>query len=88
LLTDDVGFASSSTFGGPVPTPALDRLAEGGLIYNRFHTTAFFGKHHNVPDEHSSAAGPFDLWPTGLGFEYFYGFIGGDTDPFFSFFTR
>jgi arylsulfatase A-like enzyme len=138
ILTDDVGFASSSTFGGPVPTPALDKLANGGLLYNRFHTTAmcsptraamltgrnahmagsgmisnlatgypgyssaiprsaatlgriftgnsyntaFFGKHHNVPDEHSSAAGPFNLWPTGLGFEYFYGFIGGDTDQF------
>ena len=138
ILTDDVGFASSSTFGGPVPTPALDKLAAKGLLYNRFHTTAmcsptrasmltgrnshmvgsgmisnlgtgfpgyssaiprsaatigriltgngyntaFLGKHHNVPDEHSSAAGPFHLWPTGLGFEYFYGFIGGDTDQF------
>jgi arylsulfatase A-like enzyme len=138
ILTDDVGFASSSTFGGPVPAPALDKLASEGLVYNRFHTTAmcsptraamltgrnshmagsgmisnlatgypgyssaipssaatvgriltgngyntaFFGKHHNVPDEHSSAAGPFGLWPTGLGFEYFYGFIGGDTDQF------
>src|SRR5215469_9681853 len=35
---------------------------------------------HNVPDFMSSQAGPFDLWPSGLGFEYFYGFIGGDTD--------
>ena len=41
--------------------------------------TAWYGKNHNVPDWHSSQAGPFDLWPTGLGFEYFYGFIGGDT---------
>src|SRR5262245_55543532 len=41
--------------------------------------TAWFGKNHNVPDWQSSQAGPFDLWPTGLGFEYFYGFIGGDT---------
>ena len=40
ILTDDVGFASSSTFGGPVPTPTLDKLASGGLLYNRFHTTA------------------------------------------------
>jgi arylsulfatase len=39
VLLDDVGFAASSTFGGPVPTPALDRLAKGGLRYNRFHTT-------------------------------------------------
>ncbi len=40
VLTDDVGFAASSTFGGPVPTPTLDRLAANGLKYNRFHTTA------------------------------------------------
>ena len=138
ILTDDVGFAASSTFGGPVPTPNLDALAAGGLRYNRFHTTAmcsptraamltgrnhhmvgsgiitdmatgypgydgiipksaatigrilrgngyntaFFGKHHNVPGDQSSAAGPFDLWPTGLGFEYFFGFLGGDADQY------
>jgi arylsulfatase A-like enzyme len=43
------------------------------------YNTAWYGKNHNVPDWHNSQAGPFDLWPTGLGFEYFYGFIGGDT---------
>jgi arylsulfatase A-like enzyme len=43
------------------------------------YSTAWYGKNHNVPDWHSSQAGPFDLWPTGLGFEYFYGFLGGDT---------
>ena len=136
ILTDDVGFGASSTFGGPIPTPTYDKLAKSGLRYNRFHTTAlcsptraalitgrnhhtastgvitemgtgypgyntlmskscgtiaeilkqngwntsWFGKNHNVPDWQSSQAGPFDLWPTGLGFEYFYGFIGGDTD--------
>jgi arylsulfatase len=42
--------------------------------------TSWYGKNHNVPDWQTSQAGPFDLWPTGLGFEYFYGFIGGDTD--------
>src|SRR6516162_9124548 len=41
--------------------------------------TAWFGKNHNVPDWQTSQAGPFDLWPTGLGFDYFYGFIGGGT---------
>lgn len=138
IMTDDVGFSAASTFGGPVPTPNLDKLANNGLIYNRFHTTAmcsptraalmtgrnphmvgsglvtnlltgfpgyngqipksaatigriltgngfntsFFGKHHNVPAWQCSAAGPFDLWPTGLGFEYFYGFLDGDTDQF------
>jgi len=40
VLLDDVGFAAASTFGGPIPTPALDRLAAAGLRYNRFHTTA------------------------------------------------
>jgi arylsulfatase A-like enzyme len=134
IMTDDVGFGASSTFGGPIPTPTFDKLAQRGLRYNRFHTTAlcsptraalisgrnhhsahtgmimerslgypgydsvmpkscgtvaevlkqngyntaWFGKNHNVPDWQSSAAGPFDLWPTGLGFEYFYGFLGGD----------
>jgi arylsulfatase len=44
------------------------------------YNTAWFGKNHNVPDWHSSQAGPFDLWPTGLGFEYFHGFLGGDAN--------
>ena len=135
ILTDDVGFGASSTFGGPIPTPTMDRLANAGLRYNSFCTTAlcsptraallsgrnhhsastgvimelgtgypgynslmskscgtfaevlkqngyntsWYGKNHNVPDWTNSQAGPFDLWPTGLGFEYFYGFIGGDT---------
>jgi arylsulfatase A-like enzyme len=135
ILTDDVGFGASSTFGGPIPTPTFDHLAQNGLRYSQFHTTAlcsptraallagrnhhsastgvimelatgfpgynslmpkscgtfaevlkqngystaWYGKNHNVPDWRSSQAGPFDLWPTGLGFEYFYGFIGGDT---------
>jgi arylsulfatase A-like enzyme len=134
IMSDDVGFASSSTFGGLVPTPNLDRLAQRGLLYNRFHTTALcspsraalltgrnshevaignlsdsvtgfpgydgripqsaatiarilglngystamFGKHHDLPPEQQSLSGPFNQWPTGLGFDYFYGFIGGD----------
>ena len=136
ILTDDVGFGASSTFGGPVQMPNFQRLADSGLRYNMLHTTAlcsptraalitgrnhhtnasgvitematgypgynslisrssgsvgeglrengyntsWFGKMHNVPDWMSSQAGPFDLWPSGLGFEYFYGFIGGDSD--------
>lgn len=135
VLLDDVGFGAASAFGGPVNTPVFDRLAQNGLRYNEFHTTAlcsptraalltgrnhhsahtglimegatgypgydslmgkdtatvaellrqngwntaWFGKNHNVPDWQSSQAGPFDLWPTGLGFEHFYGFIGADT---------
>ena len=39
VLLDDVGFGAAETFGGPIPTPTLDRLARQGLRYNRFHTT-------------------------------------------------
>jgi len=52
----------------------------GEILKQNGYNTSWFGKNHNVPDWQSSQAGPFDLWPTGLGFEYFYGFIGGDTD--------
>src|ERR1700683_698345 len=41
ILLDDVGFGATSTFGGPVPTPALDELAKGGLRYNRFILNSF-----------------------------------------------
>jgi arylsulfatase A-like enzyme len=136
IMTDDTGFGASSTFGGPIPTPNLDRIYQQGLCYNQFHTTAlcsptrsalltgrnhhsvgfgnisefatgypgydsiipksagtignilegngyntsWFGKHHLIPDWQQSTAGPFDQWAGGLGFEYFYGFLGGDTD--------
>src|SRR5262245_8864733 len=40
IMTDDVGFGASSTFGGPIPTPTYDKLASAGLRYNMFHTTA------------------------------------------------
>ena len=136
VLLDDVGFGQASTFGGAIETPNLTRLAEKGLRYNQFHTTALcsptraalltgrnhhsvgtgvvaelasgfpgyttilpksaatvaevlrqngyntaaFGKWHNTPDYETSAVGPFDRWPTWLGFEYFYGFLGGDTN--------
>lgn len=46
------------------------------------YNTAMFGKHHNVQPGATSAAGPFDQWPTGLGFEYFYGFVRAETDQF------
>ena len=139
IMLDDVGFGQTSTFGGPIPTPELDKLATQGLRYTRFHTTAicgpsraalitgrnhhnagsgflaewatgfpsynnmipkttasvaatlkgngyatsWFGKNHNTPDWESSVAGPFDRWPTGMGFEYFYGFIGGETHQYY-----
>jgi arylsulfatase A-like enzyme len=140
ILIDDVGFGASSAFGGPCNTPTAERLAAGGLKYNRFHTTALcsptrqalltgrnhhtvgmggiteiatsapgynsllpntcaplartlklngyataqFGKCHEVPVWETSPAGPFDAWPTGGGgFEYFYGFIGGETNQWY-----
>lgn len=51
------------------------------LKYNNYNT-AMFGKHHNVPYAQDSAVGPFDAWPIGMGFEYFYGWIGGDVDQY------
>jgi arylsulfatase A-like enzyme len=139
ILIDDLGFGHPSTFGGPIPTPALDQLARQGVRYNRFHTTAIcsptrialltgrnhhqcatgtitelstgypgyhsiwprscasiaevlkengystaaWGKWHNTPDWETSPIGPFNHWPTGLGFEYFYGFQGGETSQFY-----
>jgi len=125
ILTDDVGFAAPSTFGGVIPTPTLDRIASMGLRYTQFHTTslcsptraalitgrnhhsvgfgvisnitkdkatigeilkqngyatAWFGKNHNTPSFETSQAGPFDRWPIGMGFDYFYGFNGGETN--------
>ena len=46
------------------------------------YNTAMFGKHHNMPASDRSATGPFDAWPTGLGFEYFFGFNSGDNDQY------
>jgi arylsulfatase len=136
ILVDDAGYGVPSTFGGVIPTPALDRVAKAGLRYTMFHSTAlcsptraalitgrnhhsagfgviseqstgfpgynsiipkdkttigrilrdngyatsWFGKDHNVPAFAASAAGPFDEWPVGMGFEYFYGFVGGDAN--------
>ena len=136
IITDDAGFGVPSTFGGVIPTPALDRVANNGLRYNNIHSTAlcsptraalitgrnhhsagfgviseqatgfpgynsiiaedkatigrilldngyataWFGKDHNTPAFEASQAGPFDQWPTGMGFEYFYGFVGGDAN--------
>jgi arylsulfatase A-like enzyme len=134
IMTDDDGFGVPSTFGGVVPSPALDRIAKAGLRYTNFHSTslcsptraalitgrnhhvagfgvvdeigtgfpgydsiilrangtigtilkengygtAWFGKDHNTPSYQATQAGPFDQWPIGMGFDYFYGFVGGD----------
>src|SRR5512143_3066844 len=136
IMTDDSGYGVPSTFGGVIPTPTLDRVAQAGLRYTQFHSTAlcsptraalitgrnhhsvgygqvsefatgypgydsiigpenatigriladngyataWFGKNHNTPSFQYSAAGPFDQWPSGMGFQYFYGFMGGESD--------
>jgi arylsulfatase len=136
IITDDAGFGVPSTFGGVIPTPTMDRIANNGLRYNNIHSTAlcsptraalitgrnhhsagfgviseqstgfpgynsiipedqatigrilldngyataWFGKDHNTPAFAASQVGPFDQWPTGMGFEYFYGFVGGDSN--------
>ena len=53
------------------------------LLKQAGYTNAWFGKNHNVPDNQTSPAGPFDNWPTNQGFDHFYGFIGGETDQFY-----
>jgi arylsulfatase A-like enzyme len=59
-------------------TPSIAKiLTENG------YATAAFGKWHNTPMEEASPAGPFESWPTGIwGFEYFWGFMGGETNQF------
>ena len=136
IITDDAGFAVPSTFGGVIPTPTMDQIAEDGLKYTNIYSTSlcsptraalitgrnhhsvgfgviseqstgfpgynsiipedkatigrilldngyatsWFGKDHNTPAYAASQVGPFDQWPTGMGFEYFYGFVGGDAN--------
>ena len=136
VLIDDIGFGHSSTFGGPIDMPTLEKMASSGLRYNRFHTTALcsptrtalltgrnhhvnnagaimelatafpgntgvrpasvaplaqilrmngystaaFGKYHETAPWEVSVSGPYDRWPTGSGFDKFYGFIGGETN--------
>jgi arylsulfatase len=67
------GFPGYDTLMGKDTATIAEVLKQKGW------NTAWFGKNHNVPDWQTSQAGPFDLWPTGLGFEHFYGFIGGET---------
>jgi arylsulfatase len=140
ILLDDVGFGASSAFGGLIKTPTFDSLANNGLRYTNFHTTAIcaptrsalltgrnshsvhvggfshtimsagfpgwdgrlpssagtiaeilrdngyntfaVGKYGVTPDEEATDAGPFDHWPTGKGFDHFFGFLGSQTDQY------
>jgi len=78
IMTDDTGFGAASTFGGVIPTPNVDRIAQEGLRYTNFHSTALCSPTRAALLTGRNHAGPFDQWPNGLGFDYFYGFVGGD----------
>jgi arylsulfatase A-like enzyme len=138
IVLDDLGFGQLGCFGSDIATPNIDRLAAGGLRYNRFHVTALcsptraalltgrnhhaigmglfpelalhydgyhgripksaatiarvlrdggystfaVGKWHLTPRGELGAAGPFERWPLGLGFERYYGFLPGDTNQY------
>ena len=78
-----VGFGviseQSTGFPGYNSIIEKDSATLGRILVENGYRTSWFGKDHNVPTFVASQAGPFDQWPVGMGFEYFYGFIGGDT---------
>jgi len=78
-----VGFGviseQSTGFPGYNSIIPKDSATIGRVLLENGYRTSWFGKDHNVPTYQASQAGPFDQWPTGMGFEYFYGFVGGDT---------
>ena len=136
IVWDDTGFGALSPFGGPIEVPTMERLAESGLRYTQFHTTAIcsptrasmltgrnhttvgmaciaeategfpgmnghipfetaliaevlgekgyntymLGKWHCVAEDETNMASTKRNWPTGRGFERYYGFLGGETN--------
>jgi arylsulfatase len=59
---------------------APDKVTIGRMLLDNGYNTSWFGKNHNTPAFEASQAGPFDQWPVGMGFQYFYGFVGGDAN--------
>jgi len=57
-----------------------DKATIGRILLDNGYATSWFGKDHNVPAFQASQVGPFNNWPIGQGFEYFYGFVGGDAN--------
>ena len=57
-----------------------DKATIGRILRDNGYATSWFGKDHNTPSFAASEIGPFDQWPIGMGFEYFYGFVGGDAN--------
>ncbi len=70
----------ASGFPGYDSIITRDKATIGRMLKDNGYATAWFGKDHNTPAFQASQVGPFDQWPTGMGFEYFYGFVGGDTN--------
>lgn len=66
-------------YSGHIPRSSAT-VAEVLRLYG--YSTAAFGKWHNTPAEETTPAGPFDNWPTGVGFEYFYGFLAGEASQY------
>ena len=79
-----VGFGviseQSTGFPGYNSIIPKDKATIGRILKENGYATSWFGKDHNTPAFESSSIGPFDQWPTGMGFEYFYGFVGGDAN--------
>lgn len=79
----DVGFGvvseQSTGFPGYDSFIRKETATIGEILKLNGYATSWFGKNHNTPTFQASQVGPFDQWPIGLGFDYFYGFIGGDT---------
>ncbi len=70
----------STGFPGYNSIIAKDKATIGRILLDNGYATSWFGKDHNTPAFAASQIGPFDQWPTGMGFEYFYGFVGGDAN--------
>ena len=70
----------STGFPGYDSVIGQDSATIGEILKENGYATSWFGKNHNTPTYLYSAAGPFDQWPIGMGFQYFYGFMGGETD--------
>ena len=76
------GVVSEQSTGFPGYNSIIDRdkATIGRILLDNGYATSWFGKNHNTPSFAASQVGPFDQWPTGMGFEYFYGFVGGDAN--------
>jgi len=76
------GVISEQSTGFPGYDSIIDRdkATIGRMLLENGYNTSWFGKDHNTPAFQASQSGPFDQWPTGMGFEYFYGFVGGDAN--------